>query len=558
MKNTQLITVLCALLLGAGICTAKGHDKLDIVPYPASVELTKGSFNVRGAAINCDSSLDGQSVAAVSKLAGTLTTVCGKTVSVATTAGLERTVRSGKAKGVAFYRDAKLGKEAYRIEITPKYVAVGASDSNGFLYAIQTLKQMMPLEVYGHKSAPEANWKIPCAVIDDKPRYGWRGMHLDCSRHFFSVDEIKRYLDIMCIYKMNRFHWHLTDDQGWRIELKRYPELTQVGAFRDGTQVGHNANEIDKVRHGGYYTQEQIRDIVAYAAKLGITVIPEVDLPGHMMAVIATYPQLGCTGGPYEVRKTWGISDDVLCGGKDASYEFLKNVLEEVADLFPGEYFHIGGDECPKVRWENCPDCQAKIKALGLKGDPSRENASAEWALQTYITAYVSKILAAKGKKIIGWDEVLYGGANGNETIMSWLGMKHAAKALEQGLHVIACPHMYCYYNYYQVKPYENEPIAFNAYLPLKKAYNFNPMEDIPEQYRYLLDGVQANLWGEYIATNEALEYQLLPRMLAASEVEWRDPADKDYEDFRSRVIARHLKMFEILGYNYCKDILIR
>lgn len=556
MLKRIAFTAICALLLSAGPCPAKNNTLPDIVPYPASLSLTKGSFNVKGAAINCDSSLDGESLAAVGKLAGALTLTTGKTVAVASTAGLQRTVASGKAKGLAFWRDPSLGAEAYRIEITPRYVSVSASDRNGFLYAIQTLKQMMPLEVYGRKPAAAASWKIPCAVIEDKPQYGWRGMHLDCSRHFFPVREVKRYLDLMAIYKMNRFHWHLTDDQGWRIELKSYPELTQIGAFRDGSQVSHDENDIDDVRHGGYYTQAQIRDVVDYAEKLGITVVPEVDLPGHMQAVLATYPHLGCTGGPYEVRKQWGVSEDVLCGGKDSSYEFLKNMLEEVADLFPGEYFHIGGDECPKVRWEQCPDCQAKIRALGLKGDPTRKNAGPEWALQTYITGFVSEVLAAKGKKIIGWDEVLYGGANGNETIMSWLGMKHAVRAVQQGLHIIACPHPLCYYNYYQAKPKDQEPLAIGGYLPLEKAYNFNPMADIPAEYSHLVDGVQANLWGEYLVSEEVLEYQLLPRMLAASEVEWRDPALKDYQDFRRRVIARHLPLLELLGYNYCKAVL--
>jgi len=505
------------------------------------------------------------SVEAVNLLAGQLTLTSGKTATVATTTGIARTVAAGRARGFAFFVDKTLGAGEYRIEVTAKYAAVSASTHEGFLYAIQTLRQLMPVEVYGRKAVPDAGWKIPCVTISDKPLYGWRGLHLDCSRHFFSVAEVKRYLDIMAIYKLNRFHWHLTDDQGWRVELKHYPELTQVGAFRDGTQYTHNESDVDDVRYGGYYTQDQIREVIDYAGKLGIMVVPEIDLPGHMQAVLATYPQLGCTGGPYEVRKIWGVSEDVLCGGKAGSYEFLRNVIEEVADLFPGPYFHIGGDECPKVRWEKCPDCQAKIKELGLKGDPSRKNAGPEWELQSYMTAFVSDVLASKGKKLIGWDEIRYGGTKGDEIIMSWLGMKQARAAVEEGLRIIACPINYCYYNFYQVKPYDEQPIAMGGYIPLEKAYSFDPFTPespkkpercIPEEYRSRVMGVQANLWAEFISSDEALEYQLLPRVMALSEVAWTDPQAKDYDAFRARVIARQLPMLDILGYNYCRDVL--
>ena len=566
MKAVRSIICSAAILLGVSAPSALGKKaQINIIPLPANLQVDKGSFNVRGAVINCDSSVDPETIEAISQFAGQLTLTTGRTATIASTAGLARTVMAGKAKGFAFFADRTLSGEQYRIKVNPKYIAVSAYSHEGFLYALQTLRQLMPVEVYGKSAAPGADWKIPCVTIEDKPLYRWRGMHLDCSRHFISIAEIKRYLDIMAIYKLNRFHWHLTDDQGWRIELKCYPELTQTGAYRDGSQYGHNQSEVDNIRHGGYYTQDQIREVIAYAAKRGIMVVPEVDLPGHMQAVLATYPHLGCTGGPYEVRKIWGVAEDVLCGGKAASYEFLKNVLEEVADLFPGPYFHIGGDECPKLRWEQCPDCQAKIKELGLKGRSDRKNAGPEWELQSYITTFVSDVLAAKGKQIIGWDEIRYGGTKGSEIIMSWLGMKMARAAVEDGLQIIACPMNFCYYNFYQVKPYDSQPIAFRGYVPLRKAYSLDPFAPesekkaenyIPEQYRDKVLGVQANLWGEYITSDKSLEYQLLPRVMAISEVGWSDPARKDYEDFRRRIIAHQLPILDILGYNYCKDVL--
>ena len=364
MKLSHII-LSAALLLVPVVGSAK-DPVIDIVPQPVRVVLQKGSFKAIGASVNCDAAFDAMSRAAVQDFAAKMSLVSGKVSSFAVPIGIAASAEAGAIKGFVFIRDTNMQDEEYRIEIGKKAVKVYAAAYNGVLYAITTLKQMLPEAIFGTTPAVDADWHLPCAIIADMPRFAYRGMHLDCSRHFFSVDAVKRYLDIMAVYKLNRFHWHLSDDQGWRIEIKRYPELTLVGGYRSGTMVGRDFNSDDGIRYGGYYTQDQIRDVVAYAERLGITVVPEIDLPGHMLAALSAYPWLGCSGGPYEAWHKWGVADEVLCAGKETTYEFLENVLAEVAELFPGEYIHIGGDECPKTEWEKCPDCQAKIAELGL------------------------------------------------------------------------------------------------------------------------------------------------------------------------------------------------
>ena len=326
--------------------------------------------------------------------------------------------------GVNFMLSSKIPAEGYKLNISRNGIRIEAADLNGFNYAIQTLKQMLPVEIFSKAEATGIKWVLPCCDIEDAPRFGYRGMHLDESRHFFGMDAVKRYLDIMEIHKLNTLHWHLTDDQGWRVEIKKYPKLTEVGSIRKKTVIGHiyRSTKYDTTPYGEgmWYSQDQIREIIEYAAAKGITIIPEIDLPGHMLAALAAYPELGCTGGPYNVWGDWGISDDVLCVGKEKTMKFLEDVLSEICDLFPSEYIHVGGDECPKVRWEKCPRCQAKIRELGLKAN---EEYQPEHFLQAYVISRMEKFINSKGKRIIGWDEILEGEVAPNATIMSWRGV---------------------------------------------------------------------------------------------------------------------------------------
>ena len=439
----KFLSALFALALAAS-CTSLDPKEygIDVVPYPNEVSLKAGSYKVAGAVFHYDGNMDALSVQAVTDFADRLSKVTGK----------QSLVSEGHSRtGINFVVDPALAPEEYSLVVNRKAVIIKASALNGFIYAIQTVKQMLPEEIFSDSLDQDEDWKLKCVVIKDAPRFAYRGMHLDVSRHFWSVDEVKRYLDVMQVHKLNRFHWHLTDDQGWRIEIKKYPRLTEKGAVRKETLVGHlqpKDNVFDGTPYGEglFYTQDQIREVVAYAAARGITVIPEIDLPGHMVAALACYPELGCTSGPYEVWPMWGVADDVLCPGNEKTFEFIENVLSEVADLFPSEYIHIGGDECPKVRWEKCPKCQARIKALGLEAD---ERHSAEYLLQSYVTERVEAFLATRGKRIIGWDEILEGKLAPDATVMSWRGISGGLEAARLGHDAIMTPNSYLYFDYY-------------------------------------------------------------------------------------------------------------
>ena len=541
----------CVLtLIPMVMCAKKTETVINVVPYPQSVEIGKGAFKGAGANFNCDQAIDAESARLIRDFADRITFVSGRTNSFASPVGLSKAAVDGKMKGFIFLKDGAMGPEEYSIDITKKNCVVKASGKNGFLYAIQTLKQLTDPAVYSDEIDPAQKFMFPAVSIKDKPRFAYRGMHLDCARHFFSVEEVKKYLDVMAIYKLNRLHWHLTEDQGWRIEIKKYPKLTQIGAFRNGTMVGKDFSSNDGVRYGGYYTQDQIREVVAYAESLGIVIIPEIDLPGHMLGALAAYPELGCTGGPYEVWTKWGVSDQVMCPGKENMFTFLEDVFTELMELFPSEYIHIGGDECPKTEWEKCPACQARIKALGIKGDSKH---TAEQYLQSYVTARVQKFLNDHGRKIIGWDEILEGELAPGATVMSWRGVQGGIQASAMGFDVIMTPNTYCYFDYYQSEDQKQEPLAIGGNLPIEKVYGYEPFEGLnAEQQKHIL-GVQANLWTEYIGTNEYLEYMLLPRMCALSEVQWCDPKAKNFERFSTSMRNGAFKIFDTLGYNYRK-----
>ncbi len=537
-----IFIALTSLLIISG-CNKNSKNALSIVPFPNKVEMGYGEFNASGAGFFIDSSMDEYSKKAVNEFAAQLSTVTGA----------ESAVQEGMAdKGFIFQLKPELDKEAYKLDINKKAVKIEASSLNGFIYAIETLKQMLPVEFFSKEPITGIEWTIPAAKIDDAPRFGYRGLHLDVSRHFYNVEEVKEYIDIMVFHKMNTFHWHLTDDQGWRVEIKKYPKLTEVGGWRKGTVIRKEWGNSDNIRYGGFYTQEEMKEIVEYAASKGVNVIPEIDLPGHMLAALTAYPEHGCTGGPYEVWQRWGIADDVLCVGQEKTMTFLEDILLEVIEIFPYEYIHIGGDECPKVRWENCPKCQAKIKELGLKDDDKH---SAEHYLQSYVTNRIEKFLAERGRKIIGWDEILEGEIEKTATVMSWRGVKGGLEAVSKGHDAIMSPNSHFYFDYYQSTDQDNEPFGIGGYLPIEKSYSFDPItEDMTEEEASHILGVQANLWTEYIKTTQHLHYMLLPRAAALSEVQWCQPENKDYERFTNNA-DKFCARYELMGYNYATHI---
>ena len=538
MKKTFIIL---SVLLAAAACAPKNVQTINVVPYPNEVQVKPGEFCVAGAEVKYDAAADERTKSLIDAFAQQLSLVTGAESAVSETNG-----------EIAFILDAEMPHEGYTLNVTKKGVEVKASGLNGFNYAIQTIKQMLPVEVFGKAAAADKEWTLPCVKINDAPRFGYRGLHMDVSRHFFDMDEVKRYLDIMEVHKLNTLHWHITDDQGWRLEIKKYPRLTEVGAVRKQTLVGHlfDSEVYDGTPYGEgcYFTQDQVREILDYAAGKGITVIPEIDLPGHMLAALAAYPELGCTGGPYDVWGKWGVADDVLCVGKEKTMQFLEDVLTEVCELFPAEYVHIGGDECPKVRWEKCPHCQAKIAELGLKDD---DRFQAEHYLQGYVTSRMEKFLAEKGKKLIGWDEILEGELAPNATVMSWRGVAGGLQAVRMGHDAIMTPNTFFYLDYYQSLDKENEPLAIGGYLPVEKCYSYEPtVEGMTEEEKAHILGVQANLWTEYIATPDHLHYMLLPRLAALAEVQWCQPEVKSWERFLDNA-DEFCGIYDIMGYRY-------
>ena len=438
--------------------------------------------------------------------------------------------------------------EGYTITVDADRVLVEATSPAGIFYGIQTIRKAVPVEM-------GAVVGLPAGIITDAPRFAYRGAHLDVCRHFFSVDSVKTYIDMLVLHNMNKFHWHLTEDQGWRMEIKQFPKLTEIGSVRNGTMIRKDWNSNDSIQYGGFYTQDECREIVKYAADRYITVIPEIDMPGHMVAAVTAYPELGCTGGPYEVRTIWGVSEELLCAGNEKVYDFVDKVLDEVMDVFPSKDIHIGGDECPKTEWEKCPKCQSKIKALGLKKD---DRFTAEQKLQAYFTKHVDEYLTKHGRNAIGWDEILEGGVSENATVMSWRGESGGIEAARLKHRVIMTPNTYCYFDYYQSKDRDNEPFAIGGFLPIKHVYDYEPLPAnlTPEEQSYIW-GVQCNVWTEYIPTFSHVQYMMLPRGAALSEVQWSLPEAKDYEKFRNERLPRLIKIYELYGYNYSRRIYI-
>ncbi len=462
--------------------------------------------------------------------------------------GLQLAVVEGvaPAKGaVALSIDKSLGKEEYSLQIAKSGVVVNGGSEQGVFYGLQSLRQV----VFNAKGKGEKA-TLPCMAVKDKPHFAYRGGMLDVCRYFFSVDEVKKFIDILAMHKMNRFHWHLTEDQGWRIEIKKYPNLTKVGSMRKETLVGlqtKNNRKFDGKPYGGFYTQDEVREIVRYASERYIDVIPEIDMPGHMVAALASYPELGCTKGPYEVRTKWGISRDILCAGRESTFEFVEGVLAEVLELFPSKYIHIGGDEAPKHRWKACPECQKRIQEEGLKD---------EHELQSYFTHRVEKFLAKHGRRLIGWDEILEGGVSKTATVMAWRGAQRGVKAAQLGNEVIMTPRHYCYLDYCQTSDHDanNEPIcaAGNGkrfQLPIRKVYSFDPYDQLTPEQRKSIIGVQGNMWTEYVPNFDHVQYMVMPRIAALAEVGWTYE-NRNYDDFARRL---HLlrKLYDKCGYKY-------
>jgi len=439
--------------------------------------------------------------------------------------------------------DTSLGKEGYELKVSKKHILILANAATGIFYGFQSLLQLLPPSVEGKAQGPSISVTVASVYIKDKPRFSYRGMHLDVCRHMFPVEAIKKYIDLMAMYKMNTFHWHLTEDQGWRIEIKKYPLLTQFGSMRMGTQVGHT-DSIDNKPYGGFYTQDEARSIVQYAADHFITVIPEIEMPGHSVAALTAYPQYSCTGGPFEVRKTWGVSDDIYCAGNDSTFAFLEDILTEIMAVFPSTYIHIGGDEAPKIRWEQCPKCQLRIKNEGLKDAVE---------LQSYFTKRIEKFLSAHNRRLMGWDEILEGGLPPEATVMSWRGTEGGIAAAKQFHDVVMSPGEYCYLDHYQADP-ATEPLAFGGLTTLEKVYSFEPLPEAlnATEAKHIL-GAQCNLWTEYITTPEYLEYMAYPRAIALAEVNWSSKQNRNWADFSRRMKNQYPRL-DLKKVNYHKE----
>ena len=531
------MVLLAAFMSFAGAMAANDNRVADynVIPLPQEVTLTqKGAFVLTGATpivypegdeqLKNDAQFLSDYIADVTALR--LTTTSAK-VKNAITLRLNKKVQS---------------KEGYVITVDKKGVVIEGATAAGVFYGVQTLRKSIPVD----KSLTEVT--LPGVVLKDAPRFGYRGVMLDCARHYFPVKFVKQFIDLIAMHNMNVFHWHLTDDQGWRIEVKKYPDLAKIGSVREKTVLGHNSDVFDDTPYGGYYTQEEAREIVKYAADRFITVIPEIDMPGHMIAALAAYPDMGCTGGPYKVCQIWGVMPDVLCLGNEKTYQFCEDVLSEMMDIFPSEYIHLGGDETPNVRWKECPKCKALMAKENLT--PGK--------LQGYFTNRIEKFVNSKGRRIIGWDEILDGDINQSATIMSWRGTAPGARGAKMGHDVIMSPSSHVYFDYYQTRQGESqweEPLLIGGNLPIERTYSLEPVpEGADAETASHIIGVQGNLWTEYIAGPSLAEYQVLPRMGALSEVQWRPQGQKDFENYKVRQ-TKMLKLYDAYGLVYAKHI---
>ncbi|MFA9371583.1 MAG: beta-N-acetylhexosaminidase [Labilibaculum antarcticum] len=531
MNLLKQISITFIILCAMSLCSSQTQAQVSIVPIPNHLNMGEGVYNLDASDMIVFS--DDQ----IEPLAGYLRAQVYDLVQI----NLKIAQKELNTKGVNLSIDSLLAdnEEAYTLDIISDKVSIVGASKIGLMHGIQSLLQVIfPNNSDGHSI------NLPALSIVDEPVFKWRGMHLDVSRHFYSVEFVKHMLDMMAMHKLNVFHWHLTDDQGWRIEIKKYPKLTEISSVRKETMVGHYVEEnqiFDGTPYGGFYTQEQIKEVVDYASKLCITVVPEIEMPGHAVAALSAYPELSCTGGPFEVYTKWGVSSDVFCAGKEETFEFVQNVISEVVDLFPGKYIHVGGDECPKTRWKDCPFCQKRMKENGLKD---------EMELQSYFIKRMEKFIASKGKKLIGWDEILEGGLPERATVMSWRGYEGGIEAARSGHDVVMTPGGYCYFDHYQGKP-ETESLAIGGFTSLSKVYEFKPVPpELSKKARKHILGAQANVWTEYITTEDKVEYMVFPRLCAMSEVLWSKESTRDFGGFMKRLDI-HLRRLDNEKVNY-------
>ena len=536
-KHLLAISALCVAMgaftsCGTQVAPERTYNEgIHIIPMPSSLVQQEGQFTLTS----------GTSFYAPSPEAKTLAEFFAAKLKTST--GFDLAIADAEQAGsIALLMDASLdmNDEGYQLAVSPQGVKIQAKTPQGLFYGMQSLMQLLPAEVESPTVVKNIEWTAPGVNITDAPRFAYRGVMLDPCRHFIPVENIKKQLDVLSLFKINTFHWHLTEDQGWRIEIKKYPKLTEVGSKRIEGE-GHE--------YGGFYTQEEIKEVVAYAAERFITVIPELEIPGHELAAISAYPELSCKGEPTTPRIIWGVEDIVMCPGKEDMFKFLEDVIQEMVPLFPGTYFHIGGDECPKSSWKNCPACQARIRTEGLRGD---KNHSSEERLQSYVIQRMEKVLAKYGKKIIGWDEILEGGLSPDATVMSWRGEQGGITSALQNHDVIMTPAGNgMYLDTYQGDS-KIEPVSIGGYTTLEKVYSYNPVPDtlVAMGKAHFVKGVQANNWSEYMYTTDLMEYRMYPRMMALSEIAWSQPEVKDYKDFERRIDNAYVRL-DGHGINY-------
>lgn len=542
-----------ALVIAGTLSANAQRAEYDVIPLPKEVKVDSANVFVlkNGMGVSFDASNDEvyRNVLFFRQWVEETTGVTLKLAPGDKKAAVRMSLDYPKAKGEVESDLTEQQKEAYMIKVDKKGIAIIARQPIGLFRAAQTLRKSLPIV----KNADKV--ELPYAEIYDEPRFEYRGVLLDCGRHYFTVEFIKKFLDVMALHGSNQFHWHLTEDQGWRFEVKAYPSLAQKGSVRAETVIGPgNSGIYNGTPYGGYYTQEECREVVRYAAERYINVVPEIDLPGHMQSALHVFPHLGCTGGPYPVRTYWGVSREVLCGGNPETLTFLKTVLGELCDVFPSKYIHIGGDECPKHRWQKCPTCQAKIKELGLKNDGKH---TPENQLQSYINREVESFMKERGRAIIGWDEILEGGLSGESIIMSWRGTKGGIAAARQGHRVIMSPNVFSYIDHPQLKDLGKQPRTTDSYIvSASKVYSFEPLipDSLTKEQQRLILGPQVNLWTEHVAYPQHAFYQLLPRLGASSEVQWCNPDQKNFDYFKKR-LPRLKKLYDLIGVNYCKQL---
>jgi hexosaminidase len=537
MNTMYLLTVMTASAL---LFSCKSEDQTlpAIIPLPVQIEVTDGAFNLKPST-RISYSGGNKAAALAEQLAGMLRPASGFALKTS----------EGNGGNIRLLIDTSgvWKPEEYRLTVAKRNVTLTAATPDGLFRGVQTIRQLLPPQIESSTILSDMKWTMPCVTVTDYPRFEWRGMHLDVSRHFFDVEFIKRYIDILALHKLNVFHWHLVDDQGWRIEIKKYPRLTKVGAWRvDREDKPWNARELqqpgEKATYGGFYTQVEIKEIVAYATERYITVVPEIEMPAHVGSALAAYPEYSCTGGPFTVPpgSVWPITN-IYCAGKEETFSFLEDVLTEVMELFPSQYIHIGGDEADKTEWRRCPDCQARIRKEGL-GD--------EDELQSYFVKRIEQFLKSKGRMLIGWDEILQGGLAPEATVMSWQGFEGGIAAARSEHHAVMTPVSHCYFNIYQGDP-ATEPTSFRGLITLKKVYSFEPVpqELTPEEGKYII-GAQGCLWTEYVTDGKTAEYMILPRLTALAEVVWTASENRSWDSFSERLPVM-LERFDAMGLTH-------